>query len=205
MALTKREVKTDPTWVQLIRLPLKFLGKSLPKISGLIGKYIKSDSSTEQRTKLGYARVMVEVTVDGRFPDIVAFNDENGELVQIKVEYEWKPITCGKCNQLGHHTDLCRKGPVPQQKEGATKKIWRPVVKPVVQPVVETKVPEEQEMRTGKPPEQDVGTETTHVAKPVEQNGYSNLSFGGLSYKEVLSPAPVIRNGNLSSSNSPDG
>ncbi|KAL9239108.1 hypothetical protein vseg_013459 [Gypsophila vaccaria] len=64
MEMKKTEVLSVPTWVQFHHLPLKFWGKSLPKIAGLVGKYIKSDTATEQKTKLGFARVMVEVEVD---------------------------------------------------------------------------------------------------------------------------------------------
>ncbi|KAL9227917.1 hypothetical protein vseg_003552 [Gypsophila vaccaria] len=148
---------------------------------------------------------MVEVTVDESLPETVAFKDENGDLMQIKVEYEWKPITCAKCNQLGHHTEHCRKGQAPQQKVVAAKKVWRPVVKPVVQPVVETKGPEEHEMRNNKPPDQEIRKEPQHMTKSVEQDGYSKHSFGGLSYKEVLSPAPIVINGKPSSPISSDG
>ncbi|KAL9237032.1 hypothetical protein vseg_011622 [Gypsophila vaccaria] len=59
---------------------------------------------------------MVEVIVDGSLLETVAFKDENNDLMQIKVEYERKPITCAKCNQLGHHTEHCRKGQAPNKR-----------------------------------------------------------------------------------------
>ncbi|KAL9247606.1 hypothetical protein vseg_021022 [Gypsophila vaccaria] len=110
MVLQKTEVTVVPAWIQLHNLPLKFWGKSLPKITDLVGKFVKKDVATEDRTKIGYARVMVELKVDQLFPSQVSFMDENGDVVKVDVEYEWKPITCSTCQGMGHHTDLCRTG-----------------------------------------------------------------------------------------------
>ncbi|KAL9230694.1 hypothetical protein vseg_006011 [Gypsophila vaccaria] len=38
LELKKANVEVVPAWIQLHHLPLKFWGKSLPKITGLIGK-----------------------------------------------------------------------------------------------------------------------------------------------------------------------
>ncbi|KAL9242050.1 hypothetical protein vseg_016093 [Gypsophila vaccaria] len=46
LELHKPEVKSVPVWIQLHGLPIKFWGKSLPKIAGLVGKFIKSDTAT---------------------------------------------------------------------------------------------------------------------------------------------------------------
>ncbi|KAL9238991.1 hypothetical protein vseg_013352 [Gypsophila vaccaria] len=152
LEMTKAEVQAVPTWIQFHRLPLKFWGKSLPKIAGLIGKYIKCDNPTEQRIKLGYARVMVEVAVDGNLPEIVTFKDEKDDIVQVEVEYEWKPVTCGKCHKMGHHIDQCRKGQPPKTRVKTIQKVWRPVVKQVVKPVEDTRQTEGPELETNKSP-----------------------------------------------------
>ncbi|KAL9247595.1 hypothetical protein vseg_021012 [Gypsophila vaccaria] len=100
--LRKTTVQSVPVWVQLHDLPIKFWGKSLPKISGLLGKYIKIDSATEQRSKLGYARVMVEMEVEHKCPESIKFKDEVGVVQQVGVTYEWKPISCTICKAMGH-------------------------------------------------------------------------------------------------------
>ncbi|KAL9241240.1 hypothetical protein vseg_015371 [Gypsophila vaccaria] len=118
LEMRKTDVKSVPAWIQFHQLLLKFWGKSLPKITGLIEKFIKSDAATEQRTKLGYARVMVELVVDHKCPKKVSFKDEMGEVIQVGVEYEWKPVTCAKCRGMGHQQEHCRKGELqkPQMK-----------------------------------------------------------------------------------------
>ncbi|XP_074305003.1 uncharacterized protein LOC141639928, partial [Silene latifolia] len=46
----------------------------------LVGTYQKSDQATMDKTRLGYARVMVELTVGNKFPSKVRFRDETGNI-----------------------------------------------------------------------------------------------------------------------------
>ncbi|KAL9233091.1 hypothetical protein vseg_008129 [Gypsophila vaccaria] len=179
LEINKTEIKTVPVWVQLQDLPLKFWGKSLPKIAGIIGKFIKCDNATEERSKLGYARVMVEMSVNHLCPECLQFKDEQGKVQKIEVTYEWKPISCSVCNGMGHRDQECRrakqKKPVPK-----TRQIWKP--KPVVQPVATRVEVTREEPRTPliRQPLQNMQNEDT-------QGGYSNEKFWALSYREVLS------------------
>ncbi|XP_074284009.1 uncharacterized protein LOC141608567 [Silene latifolia] len=125
MEMTKDDVKSVPAWVQIHKLPLKFWGKGLPKITGLIGKYIKSDATTEERTRLGYARVMVELMVDQELPPQIAFKDENGQIIRVNIEYEWRPIKCKKCQGMGHEMAHCRKGNQDYAAKKPVKQILR--------------------------------------------------------------------------------
>ncbi|KAL9246119.1 hypothetical protein vseg_019694 [Gypsophila vaccaria] len=191
MEMKKTEVLSVPTWVQFHHLPLKFWGKSLPKIAGLVGKYVKSDTATEKKTKLGYARVMVEVEVDKQFPDQIAFKDELGHVVKIKVEYEWKPVTCAKCHKIGHPTEQCRKGQPYQPKVKPPQKIWRPVVKSVM----EAPQPEGPEMQVTRNEGKGTPQLTARPDRSEEKDGYSKHMFGAVSYKDVLSSSGPVVNG----------
>ncbi|XP_074300078.1 uncharacterized protein LOC141631285 [Silene latifolia] len=126
--LVKEEVKCVPAWVRLHKLPLKFWGKSLVKLANLVDKFIKSDEATMQKTRLGFARVMVELKIDQKFPDSIKFLDEKQQVIEIQIGYEWKPILCTKCKQLGHAKDTCRKGKKMIQTKPIRKE-WRPVKK----------------------------------------------------------------------------
>ncbi|XP_074315686.1 uncharacterized protein LOC141651893 [Silene latifolia] len=143
--LTKEDVKNVPAWIRFQDLPLKFWGKGLPKIASLIGKYVKSDTPTELKTRLGFARVMVELQLGQKFPSSVRFMDEKNKMVTVKVEYEWKPIVCTNCNQLGHDKGQCRKGRKSVSHKPVRKE-WRLVKKAsqVVQavPLVVTQTPD---------------------------------------------------------------
>lgn len=64
----KEKVTDVPIWIRLPGLDLKYWGRSaLMKIAGILGKPIKTDRATAQKDILDYARVMVEVAVEGSF------------------------------------------------------------------------------------------------------------------------------------------
>ncbi|XP_074283575.1 uncharacterized protein LOC141608120 [Silene latifolia] len=109
LELSKADVKSVPAWIRLHNLPIKFWGKSLPKISSLVGIYVKSDQATNERTRLGFARVMVEMMVDQLLPVEISFKDEKGEVVKVEVEYEWRPITCTIFQGMGHEGKHCKR------------------------------------------------------------------------------------------------
>ncbi|XP_074292743.1 uncharacterized protein LOC141619622 [Silene latifolia] len=92
--LTKDDVKEVPFWVRLEHLPLKFWGKCLSRIAGLLGKFVQMDVATKDKTRLGFARVMLEVPFGKPLPASVKFMDEDGVVVTIKVVWEWKPLLC---------------------------------------------------------------------------------------------------------------
>ncbi|XP_074299262.1 uncharacterized protein LOC141630325 [Silene latifolia] len=110
--LVKHEVKSVPVWVKLHKLPLKFWGKGLTCISGLIRKFIKCDLATEDKTRIGYARVMIELMIGDPLPDKVKFLDEHG---------------------IGHTAAECRRSKktqavVPNNHKPAVK-VWKPKTK----------------------------------------------------------------------------
>ncbi|XP_074313862.1 uncharacterized protein LOC141649060 [Silene latifolia] len=107
--IQKEDIKEVPAWIKLIRLPLKFWGVCLPKIAGLVEKYVKSDAATVEKTR---------------------------KRVVIDVDYEWKSILCLKCKEYGHEAKVCKKE-VQGGKKGVQKqqKIWKPVNRPVQQAV----------------------------------------------------------------------
>ncbi|XP_074299652.1 uncharacterized protein LOC141630798 [Silene latifolia] len=90
-------------------LDLKFWGLALNKIAGLVGKPIRTDVATQAKFFLGFARIMVEVTLDQVFPDVIEFLDENDILHRQIVHYEWKPVKCSECRGMGHTARVCRK------------------------------------------------------------------------------------------------
>ncbi|XP_074278687.1 uncharacterized protein LOC141602283 [Silene latifolia] len=76
-----------PIWVRLYDLELKYWGKALPKIAGLIGTPIRSDKATQEKEFLNYARYMVEVKTGQQFLEYVEFIDEKGA----PAKQQWRP------------------------------------------------------------------------------------------------------------------
>ncbi|XP_074318565.1 uncharacterized protein LOC141655379 [Silene latifolia] len=166
MEMNKDNVKSVPAWIKIHKLPLKFWGKGLPKITNLVGKCIKCDVATEERTRLGYARVMVELQVDQQLPASISFKDENGGVVQVEIEYEWKPVKRKKCQGMGHEMENCRKGELKKPSQQHVK----------------------QRLFVGfhTPIKRLVKMSSRERAK----EGYSNEAFGAYSYKEVAASPP---------------
>ncbi|XP_074293363.1 uncharacterized protein LOC141620371 [Silene latifolia] len=135
VTLTKQNVMNVPVWVKILDLPLKYWGKCLPPIAGLVGKYIRSDASTEEKTRLGFARVLLKVPFGKALPDSVKFLDEDGKIVKLRVECEWKPIVCQTCGGTGHETDKCRKPKKNKSQPAPATKTWIPKKPAVPKPV----------------------------------------------------------------------
>ncbi|KAL9227817.1 hypothetical protein vseg_003465 [Gypsophila vaccaria] len=181
MELNRAEVKTVPVWVQLRDLPLKFWGKSLPKIAGIIGNFIKGDKATQEKTRLEFARVMVEMHVEHPCPERIVFKDELRMLQQIEVIYEWKPVSCQECKGMGHRGSECRKAKHNKPVHTKPKQEWRPVTKPT-----ETRASVETTRNDPSTPLRKT-SEQAPTQNGDEQGGYSNGRFGALSYREILS------------------
>ncbi|XP_074283153.1 uncharacterized protein LOC141607698 [Silene latifolia] len=179
--LTKEDVKNVPTWVRIKALPLKFWGKCLPTIAGLLGKFQRADQATVDKTRLGFARVMIEDAVGQKFPSKVKFLDENGKVVALDVEFEWKSTVCSKCKGIGHEHTTCRSGTQTGiKKQAPVQKVWKPVVaKPVVQ-LTNTQVSVSTEERTPS-------------SSPVKQVT-STESSPDRSYREVASGSGIPKN-----------
>ncbi|XP_074313524.1 uncharacterized protein LOC141648702 [Silene latifolia] len=128
--LVKHEVKSVPIWVKFHRLPLKFWGKGIARISSLLGEFIKCDPATEDKTRIGYARAIIEVGFGTDLPEKVRFLDEHGETVEIDVEFEWKPVVCSGCKGIWHKVADCRRSKKKPVNQGAAQKpqskVWRP-------------------------------------------------------------------------------
>jgi hypothetical protein len=82
-----------------------------------VGKLLYADKVTEERRRLGYARVLVEIDIDSECPKEIFLWRQNGDPIGIGVEYPWLPPKCSICAGFGHAAYACSK------KE---KKVWRP-------------------------------------------------------------------------------
>lgn len=93
------------------------------KIAELVGKPLKVAMATQGRDRLNYARVMIEVSMNGAFPEQIQFENEYGKLITQPIYFEWKPIKCSICGLLGHYVTTCMKDHPPVRR---TSKQWVP-------------------------------------------------------------------------------
>ena len=81
--------------------------------------------------------MLIEVPMEGPFPEFIEFFNESIVLVRQQVTFEWVPCKCFRCHMLGHNVEVCR-------KKGNIRREWRrvnhtapvPAVTPPVTPVV---------------------------------------------------------------------
>ena len=79
------------------------------KLGSILGIPIKTDRYTLEKTRLHYARLLIDIKLDESFPDFIEFVNDQDVVVRLKVEYEWKPIKCQHCKMFGHTKMDCKK------------------------------------------------------------------------------------------------
>jgi len=89
---------------------------SLSKLGSMLGVPLKTDKFTKEKTMLKYARLLIDMPLDGCFPDYIDFSNEKNVLIRQRVHYEWKPLKCSQCRMFGHIADQCRRKE-PQRRE----------------------------------------------------------------------------------------
>ena len=46
--------------------------------------------------------MLIEVPMEGPFPDTINFINDSGVLVKQRIIFEWKPVKYNQCQQIGH-------------------------------------------------------------------------------------------------------
>ncbi|KAJ8424909.1 hypothetical protein Cgig2_001552 [Carnegiea gigantea] len=140
MNINTESISSLPIWVHFPELDIKYWGlNSLSKIGSMLGVPLKTDKHTKEKIMLRYARLLIEMPLDGKFPEYVEFANEKGVIIRQMVQYEWLPIKCAYCKMYRHSQEECRKKN-PQRKEWRVKAPTAPL-----QPKPTSPVPQEGE------------------------------------------------------------
>ena len=96
--------------MRFLDLDIKYWGlTSLGKLGSILGIPIKTDRFTLEKTKLHYARLLIDIKLKDSFPDFIEFVNDYDVVVRLQAEYEWKPIKCQHCKMFGHNEEDCKK------------------------------------------------------------------------------------------------
>jgi len=107
---TPPDLTKMPTWVCFPNLPIRcWTPLYLSKLASVIGKPLHCDEPTYTKSKLSYARVLIEVDLLGTLPDLVSVQLPNGSTLGQQVIYESLPRFCKNCASMGHSTSSCKK------------------------------------------------------------------------------------------------
>lgn len=109
LTMATENVKKVAVWVKIFSLPLEFWNpKGLSYVVSGLGKPLYPDSVTKKGSRLEFARICVEMGVENNFPDFIDLLLPNGESVELRVEYSWRPIKCSICSLYGHVKEECK-------------------------------------------------------------------------------------------------
>ncbi|XP_062089567.1 uncharacterized protein LOC133796101 [Humulus lupulus] len=67
------------------------------------------DKFTRERSRIQFARVLVEMEINNNPPRSLQFINEYGQIMEQGVEYEWLPTKCKVCSGFGQSMVDCRK------------------------------------------------------------------------------------------------
>lgn len=100
---------TAPIWIQLLGLPPRLWAtKNLCIVASFVVAPLATDRMTAQRTKLEYARVLVDGHPSGLLPEEIPICGPKG-IIKQKVIYEWKVLKCSNCGFFGHEKENCKR------------------------------------------------------------------------------------------------
>lgn len=116
-------LKAIKIWAHLTGVPLDLRHtKGLSLVAGLIGDPKETDEFTRNLVSLTLSHVKVEVDLTKPLPEVVEFERESGEVVEVSVHYPWVPPTCSHCHELGHIIRNCLLYTPPEKERTATVK-----------------------------------------------------------------------------------
>ncbi|XP_028553732.1 uncharacterized protein LOC114580392 [Dendrobium catenatum] len=103
---TRENFTSVMIWVRVHNLPLVcWNSEGISKIASKIGILIVVDALTATKTRLTYARICIQVSTS-LFLDTLVVSIE-GEVINLQVQYEWKPTPCTSCASLAHSSTQC--------------------------------------------------------------------------------------------------
>ncbi|CAH9107464.1 unnamed protein product [Cuscuta europaea] len=98
-----------PIWIKLPRLPMDLWNEEpISKIASRIGVPIYSDGVTNEKSRPGFARMLVEVDVSKPPPLFIDIKMPSRKIRRQIIIYETFPDYCFHCKKYGHHPFNCR-------------------------------------------------------------------------------------------------
>jgi hypothetical protein len=97
-----------PIWVKFPNLNFAYWNHiTLCKIASTIGKPLAMDEHTKNKSRIAFARMLIEVDASSKFENEVQIKLPNGDCVMQQVEYEFIPPVCHNCICFGHMDNEC--------------------------------------------------------------------------------------------------
>ncbi|GAV62213.1 LOW QUALITY PROTEIN: Exo_endo_phos domain-containing protein/DUF4283 domain-containing protein, partial [Cephalotus follicularis] len=108
MSLSKDSFASIPVWVKLANVPSELWTKQgLSYVASALGVPLCMDAATTAGNRLSFARVCIEMKASSNFPTSYKVRRRNGTLVEVLVQYAWKPSPCSECKVFDHSSKQC--------------------------------------------------------------------------------------------------
>ncbi|XP_060210892.1 uncharacterized protein LOC132637893 [Lycium barbarum] len=125
-----------PLWIKFPHLPVScWSDDSLGKIASVIGKPLFADECTAKRTRISFARILVEVNTTKPLLDTIVIFDPYGRELEQDVIYDWKPTFYAKCMKLGHQSPPKVRPDPPQPRPRRRRRNQQPTQAWMTKPV----------------------------------------------------------------------
>ncbi|KAL0913651.1 hypothetical protein M5K25_017130 [Dendrobium thyrsiflorum] len=113
----RENFSTVPIWFRILDLPLCcWNSEGISLIASKVGIPLAVDALTAQKTRLTYARVCVQVNNKSTYPETIPISIED-EIINLKIQYEWRPTPCEFCGSLMHLSSTCPSKPLSDPHE----------------------------------------------------------------------------------------
>ncbi|GAV87804.1 DUF4283 domain-containing protein [Cephalotus follicularis] len=108
MSLRKDSFSSIPVWVKLSNVPFELWTKpGISYVASAIGVPLCMNAATTTSNRLSFARVCIEMKASSSFPTSYKVRRRNGTLIDVMVQYAWKPSACSVCKVFDHSSKQC--------------------------------------------------------------------------------------------------
>ncbi|KAG8372571.1 hypothetical protein BUALT_Bualt12G0079900 [Buddleja alternifolia] len=95
-------------WVQVRNLPVRSINTATAKIIGdTIGRFVKTDLVSESQRWRKALRIRVELNVHKPLTDSIKFQNLQGNVICVEIQYERLSDFCFRCGLIGHKFPSC--------------------------------------------------------------------------------------------------
>ncbi|GAV59739.1 DUF4283 domain-containing protein [Cephalotus follicularis] len=108
MSLSKDSFSSIPVWVKLYNIPAELWTKpGLSYVASALGVPLCMDATITACNRLSFARVCIEMKASSCFPTSYKVRRRNDTLIDVMVQYSWKPLACSVCRVFDHSSRQC--------------------------------------------------------------------------------------------------
>ncbi|MCD9642118.1 hypothetical protein HAX54_028784, partial [Datura stramonium] len=145
---------------------------------------------SRRRKKKPPMKTSPEVQDDEALPDSVVIEDPSGNLITQEIEYEWKPLYCNSCCNIGHEDGSCKtKDKIPTVNKRRRKSVRQERRTKAGEAKVDNATRDQSNVPPIQECEEDDTTVTTEVAELlIERND------NAANNKSTFHPALVVSN-----------